>query len=377
MGRVISVSGLKAVCVGLALIFARAPANDLYVSASGIQVWADGEQLRCNAPPGALTPELREQLRQRKDEILLFLHSAGSLAHQRRVIVPLQPRGTRPPVFAFGGHNGDVFCFRPLVQHLDADQPFFGLQPPGFDDQQEPLARVEDLAAYFATEIRAFRAQGPYVIAGYCAGGSIALELARQLLRDGAAVSDLALFGAPYVTSYRRWPRLYKKLAAQCERLQRHLRALASQSSSESRSYLASRLRERRAQRTVERPATLGPLLAQRARVEHGIFTALRRYVPGHFDGRLSLFLPSKQWADSREQPLRWRALARHCDEYYGPDGCHTDVMLREPYAPGFAKLFMQSRTQSSEEDAVARPRMFSASPEPGLPSSPVVLRPV
>ena len=342
-----------------------------------IQVWADGEQLRCNAPPGALTPELREQLRERKHEILHFLHSAGSLAQERRAIVPLQPRGTRPTVFAFGGHNGDVFCFRHLVQHLDADQPFYGLQPPGFDDQQQPLARVEDLAAYFATEIRAFRAQGPYIIAGYCAGGSIALELARQLLRNGAAVSALALFGAPYVTSYRRWPRLQKHVAAQCERLRRHLRALASRSSSESRSYLASKLRERRAQRALERPIALGPLLAQRARVERGIFAALRRYVPGHFDGRLSLFLPSRQWADSREQPLRWRALARHCDEHYGPDGCHTDVMLREPYASGFARLFMQSRAQSGQEDEAARPRTFSQSPEPSLPPSPVLLRPV
>ncbi len=27
-----------------------------------IQVWADGEDLRCNAPAGTLTPELRAEL---------------------------------------------------------------------------------------------------------------------------------------------------------------------------------------------------------------------------------------------------------------------------------------------------------------------------
>jgi thioesterase domain-containing protein len=307
-----------------------------------IQVWADGERLRCSAPSGVLNPELREELQQRKREILQFLQSAGSLARQQRAIVPLQPRGTRPPVFAFGGHNGDVFCFRALTQHLEADQPFFGLQPPGFEDQQEPLARVEDLAAYFAAEIRAFQPQGPYVLAGYCAGGSIAFELARQLLRDGAAVSGLALFGAPYATSYRRLPRLRKRLATQVERLQKHARALASLPLGERPSYLTQRLRERRARLAVERPVALGPLLAQRARVERAIFAALRRYVPGHFAGRLSLFLPSKQWVDSREEPLRWRAVAQHSDEYFGPDGCHTDVMLREPYAPAFAGLFKQ-----------------------------------
>ena len=31
-----------------------------------IRVWADGDQLRCSAPTGVLTPELRNQLRERK-----------------------------------------------------------------------------------------------------------------------------------------------------------------------------------------------------------------------------------------------------------------------------------------------------------------------
>ncbi len=115
-----------------------------------IKVWAEGDRLRCNAPAGVLTPELRNELRQRKDEILRFLHSAEALAQQQRAIVPLQPRGTGAPVFAVAGHNGDVFCFRAIAHHLGADQPFFGLQPPGLDGNREPRARVEDLAAYFA-----------------------------------------------------------------------------------------------------------------------------------------------------------------------------------------------------------------------------------
>ncbi|MBU6411540.1 MAG: thioesterase, partial [Verrucomicrobia bacterium] len=142
-----------------------------------IRVWAEGDRLRCNAPTGALTPELRDEVRRRKDEILNFLRSAESLAQQQRAIVPLQPRGGAAPIFAVAGHNGDVFCFRAIAGHLGSDRPFFGLQPPGLDGSREPLGRVEDLAAYFAAQIRAARPEGPYVIAGYCAGGSIAFEL--------------------------------------------------------------------------------------------------------------------------------------------------------------------------------------------------------
>src|SRR5216684_5259618 len=219
-----------------------------------IKVWAEGDRLRCNAPAGVLTPELRNELRQSKDEILRFLHSAEALAQQQRAIVPLQPRGTGAPVFAVAGHNGDVFCFRAIAHHLGADQPFYGLQPPGLDGNREPLTRVEDLAAYFAAQIRTVRPDGPYIIAGYCAGGTIAFELARQLIRDGAEVRVLALFGSPFPTSYRLLPQLRQICNQVVERVVRHTRALASMSAAELRAYIGERLRNFRAEHAVNHP---------------------------------------------------------------------------------------------------------------------------
>jgi amino acid adenylation domain-containing protein len=49
-----------------------------------IQVWADGERLQCNAPAGALTPELRDQLRRRKSEILEFLRGPAELSFSQQ-----------------------------------------------------------------------------------------------------------------------------------------------------------------------------------------------------------------------------------------------------------------------------------------------------
>jgi amino acid adenylation domain-containing protein len=50
-----------------------------------IHIWADGDQLQCNAPADVLTPELRDQLRRRKSEILEFLRGPAvlSFAQQR------------------------------------------------------------------------------------------------------------------------------------------------------------------------------------------------------------------------------------------------------------------------------------------------------
>ena len=309
-----------------------------------IQVWAEGDRLRCNAPAEVLTPELRDELRQRKDGILEFLRSAAALAHLQRAIVPLQPHGQRIPIFAVPGHGGDVFCFRALAQHLGEDQPLYGLQPPGLDGHSEPLARVEDLAAYFAAQIRDFRPDGPYIIAGFCAGGMIAFELGQQLLRAGAAIDFLAMLGAPYTARYRRLAMLRERFAQRTEWVVGHTRTLVSLSPGERRLYITEKLRVREAERAVATSIKPDSVLVLRASVERATLQAARCYTPAHFAGRVYLFLPSKEWAQSRNEPLRWRSVAPHAEEFYGPEGCDGDNMLREPFAAVFAEAIRRCR---------------------------------
>jgi natural product biosynthesis luciferase-like monooxygenase protein len=310
-----------------------------------IQVAADGDRLRCNAPPGALTPELRAELQERKNDILKFLRSADDVARQQRSIVPLQARGTRTPVFGTAGHNGDVFCYRALVHHLGEDQPFFGLQPPGLDGQSEPLTRVEELAAYFAEQIRAFRPNGPYIIAGYCAGGGIAFELARQLRRDGALIGGVALFGSPFPTWYRRGSQLRHRLKNRTMWLARHTRTLAALPSGQRRLYIAEKLRNRNSH-SAQPPPAADAILLQRDKVGQATLAALRRYQPQFYPGDLSLFFPSEKSLHFHALS-QWRSWAKHTDEYVGPDGCNGDTMLRESHASAFAELFKQSRAKS------------------------------
>jgi thioesterase domain-containing protein len=309
-----------------------------------IQVRAEGDRLQLDAPAGALTPELREQLRQRKDEILEFLRAAERLARQPRAIVPLQPLGTRVPVFGVGGHNGDVFCYRALANALGKDQPFFGLQPPGLDGHEAPLTRVEEHAAYFAPQIRTFWSGGPCIIAGFCAGGGIAFELARQLVKDGAAVAFVALFGTPYPTAYRALPQLRMRITREIERLATHARALAPLAIQDRRLYIVRKLGERRARQQAAHSAASDTVLAHRARVERATIAAVRRYTPGPFPGHVALFLPSRKLVHTPDVPLCWRTVAQSAEVYFGPDECNGDLMLRDPYARIFADLFGRCR---------------------------------
>lgn len=301
-----------------------------------IQVWVAGGQLHCAAKAGALTPELRDELRQRKNDILALLASAEALAAKERAIVPLQASGSRTPVFAVPGHNGDVFCYRALAQRLGENQPFFGLQPPGVDGREPLMERVEDIAAYLAEQIRAFYPRGRYIVAGYCAGGTIAFEVAQQLLRDGAEVRLLALFGSPCPEYFRLGTQLRLQVAQQAARLGGTARDLAARAPGAWASYFGERLRRHRERIDAQALAARDPVLAQRAKVERATLLAARAYRPRPYAGPVALLLPSAQWTLAQG----WYSLAPRAREYHGPEGCSNQDMLREPNAGALAALF-------------------------------------
>lgn len=298
-----------------------------------IRVWVEGQQLRCNAPAGALTDELREQLRRRKQDIVTFLHVAEAASAQQGAIVPLQRNGARTPVFGVPGHTGDVFQYRELSLALGDEQPFYALQPPGLDGRSQPLASVEDLAAYFADQIRAFRPQGPWIIAGLCMGGTVAFELAQRLLAGERSAGLLVFFGVPYPAFFRPASLFRHHLENRAKGWQRRIRILAAQSGRERLGYAIWRMR------LHKQPPD--PFMRLRARLEEATLGAVRAYEPRPFPGRVHHFLPCAGWPErSRSQAERWRRVAPLVETYHGPEGCTVDDMLLGQYAPVFAGLF-------------------------------------
>jgi phthiocerol/phenolphthiocerol synthesis type-I polyketide synthase E len=109
-------------------------------------------------------------------------------------MVPIQPKGSRPPFFCMHGAGGNVLIYRELSQRLGEDQPFYGLQSQGLDGSVEPPTRIEDMASVYVREIKRVQPRGPYYLGGYCLGGTIAYEIAQQLQAQGEQVALLALF---------------------------------------------------------------------------------------------------------------------------------------------------------------------------------------
>jgi thioesterase domain-containing protein len=313
------------------------------LNASGVKVWAEGDTLRCNAPKGVVTPELQFELKRRKPEILAFLR-AGSTVN--RCLVPIQPKGSRPPFFGIPGHNSDVFCYVPLSQHLGDDQPFYGLQAPGFNGEREPLENIPELAAHYVRELREFLPDGPYYLGGYCAGGTVAFELAQQLTALGAKVAFFGLFESPFPAVYLRHNKALVAARYLLDRIPHHARKFLQLDVKSGLSYLRDRVRgftgevaaAKREAAAVEQQNDF------KAKVADATIKAVAAYRPVPFSGPINYFLASEE---SRRQNYGWQrkwqdVAGGSFQSYIGPDGCTGATMLREPWVEVFAEALRE-----------------------------------
>ena len=106
-------------------------------------------------------------------------------------LVVIQSGGSKRPLFfihVLG--EGLNFC-RSLTNHLDPDQPIYGLAVGIMDEVS--LNKVEDVVAHYIKEMRSIQPEGPYLLAGIYCGGRVAYEMAQQLDEQGQKVALLAL----------------------------------------------------------------------------------------------------------------------------------------------------------------------------------------
>ncbi len=123
--------------------------------------------------------------------------------HPSSPIVAVQASGTKRPFFYLHGDykSGAFYCLL-LARDLGSDQPFYALDPPKFDDLPFPSS-LEEMAATNIQLIRTVQPEGPYLLGGFCNGGLIAYEMARQLHTQGENV-DLLLSIDPTPVGYGR-----------------------------------------------------------------------------------------------------------------------------------------------------------------------------
>lgn len=300
-----------------------------------VKLSVDNDRLRLSAPPGVLDAGLRATLASRKEDIIAFLRRGETLRGGDTTLVPVKAGGNLPPIFVVTGHGADAYYLVSLARHIEAGRPLISVEPKGLDGAG-PLDSLEALARFEIEQVRRFRPHGPYLIAGHCAGGLLALEVAQQLHAAGQEVALLALIGTPF-------PYVFKPVPKLLFRLGRHVRGLLLGSLEDRERYIKSRLDRRRRLASVNAEMTPAALAAKE-RVEAATMAAVRNYKPRYYPGRIDLFVTSDEW----RQANPWRKLAATVREHDLTKFGRDDLLLGQ-FAPVLAARLGQTLESSIE----------------------------
>jgi acyl carrier protein len=108
-------------------------------------------------------------------------------------LVPIQPKGSRPPLIWIPGGNGtSVLLFKEVSLLLGPDQPAYGLEAK-MPEPDEEFVSIPERSRRFIKEVRTLQPQGPYFLIGFCGGGFVAFEMAQQLAAQGQEVAFLCI----------------------------------------------------------------------------------------------------------------------------------------------------------------------------------------
>lgn len=129
------------------------------------------------------------------------------------ILFPVQTKGSLTPLFLVAGAHENRYYndetressyeedflryFSSLISFLGNNQPIYGFRPKGIFWGEKHHKNVYDMAATYIKELKKVQPVGPYIIGGECVGGSVAIEIAQQLVKSGDVVKHLILMDTP------------------------------------------------------------------------------------------------------------------------------------------------------------------------------------
>jgi thioesterase domain-containing protein/acyl carrier protein len=196
---------------------------------------------------------------------------------------------TRPPIFFVHGREGFTLLKPTFRKGLADDQKLVMFELPGIRGGR-CYQRIEDIASIYVDQLVGGQPSGPILLAAFCMGSVIALEMAAQLAKVGRPVHKLTLID-PSLPFSKRWFRVsLEPRLALSKALVRYLpRAL---------SYVPSYLHELRFRRSLNRERREGRDMYAGLRLSIKAQAKLRvaylNYKPQTFHGPVAILLSSR-----------------------------------------------------------------------------------
>jgi iron transport multicopper oxidase len=108
-------------------------------------------------------------------------------------------------LFLFPDGSGSAAAYAALPQ-ISPDLVVYGLNSPFLKSADDYTCSIEKITTIMVQAVRSIQPHGPYILAGWSAGGMYAFEAARQLIQAGELVSKLILIDSPCRSTYEPMP---------------------------------------------------------------------------------------------------------------------------------------------------------------------------
>jgi thioesterase domain-containing protein len=225
------------------------------------------------------------------------------------------------------------------------------LQAIGLDGSAEPSEKLEEIAAQYVSEILASNIGDSVALAGYSFGGTIALEMARQLKAKGKNVIMLAMFDAYNASGEnfesKQW-KFAKKILRQIPKavfIVRSLMKYPVETVRYQQSILAERLRSFF---KLKRDIAVEKENPYSDKIYRKYETAYDNYRLPVYDGAIDVFKVKKRlyFVDDRKY-LGWKPYARDGVKVHEISGDHKTFLL-SPYDREFAKILQRRLNECS-----------------------------
>ena len=95
-------------------------------------------------------------------------------------LIPFQKKGNKPPFFLMQCQD-TILEYNELGNIIGDDHPVYGVHMPWIEHSNFGEISLENMAKFCVKNIIARQSSGPYLLGGFCFGGLLAMEVARQL----------------------------------------------------------------------------------------------------------------------------------------------------------------------------------------------------
>jgi amino acid adenylation domain-containing protein len=233
-------------------------------------------------------------------------------------VVPINQEGSNPPLFLIHGAEGNVLLYRELAGYLGKEQPVYGIQSQGLDGLEKFNPEFEYVARFYKEEIRKIQPQGPYLLGGYCLGGTIALEIACQLKEENQEVAMLAMFESYNLNCGKDILKHSYEAVRKIQNMYFHILNYLNINADERPLFLKNKLQTAAFRWKARVNHLLGTIMfnpARKQKYPHLIVKKLNdeaeeKYVPKKYPGEICLYKPDKDFIGMTDYFYGWGQVA-------------------------------------------------------------------